>query len=94
MILLIDSYDSFTNNLAHLLKENTNQEVLTIHNDSFKPEEYESFYEKYLPLFHYIVIGPGPGHPSIESDVGIISWLIKRFQKETDLSKIVPTLGI
>lgn len=94
MILLIDSYDSFTNNLAHLLKENTNQEVLTIHNDSFKPEEYESFYEKYLPLFHYIVIGPGPGHPSIESDVGIISWLIKRFEKETDLSKIVPTLGI
>ena len=43
MILLIDSYDSFTNNLAHLLKESTGQEVITIHNDSFKPNEYETF---------------------------------------------------
>ena len=44
MILLIDSYDSFTNNLAHLLKESTGQEVITIHNDSFKPNEYETLY--------------------------------------------------
>lgn len=94
MILLIDSYDSFTNNLAHLLKESTNQEVLTIHNDSFNPEEYDSFYNEYLSLFQYIVIGPGPGHPSIESDVGIISWLIKKFQQELDSSRIVPILGI
>ncbi|KAL6451797.1 ABZ1 Aminodeoxychorismate synthase [Candida maltosa Xu316] len=97
MILLIDSYDSFTNNLAHLLKSNTNTKnsrVITIHNDSFSPEEYESFYTSYLPLFEYIVIGPGPGHPSISSDVGIISWLIKKFQSEKDKSKIVPILGI
>ena len=83
MILLIDSYDSFTNNLAHLLKESTGQEVITIHNDSFKPNEYETFYTQYLPLFQFIVIGPGPGHPAIESDIGIISWLIKSFNNNT-----------
>lgn len=96
MILLIDSYDSFTNNLAHLLKESTGQEVITIHNDSFKPNEYETFYTQYLPLFQFIVIGPGPGHPAIESDIGIISWLIKKFQQqhqEND-NNVVPILGI
>ncbi|KAG7661953.1 ABZ1 [[Candida] subhashii] len=91
MILLIDSYDSFTNNLAHLLKQNANQEVTTIHNDSFTPSEYEYFYNHFLPQFDYVVIGPGPGHPSIAEDVGIISWLIKRLKAE---EYPIPILGI
>lgn len=101
MILLIDSYDSFTNNLAHLLKESTGQEVITIHNDSFTPNEYETFYSQYLPLFQFIVIGPGPGHPAIKSDIGIISWLIKKFQQQQQQDQkegvdnvVVPILGI
>ena len=52
MILLIDSYDSFTNNLAHLLKESTGQEVITIHNDSFKPNEYETFIPNIFHCFN------------------------------------------
>ena len=52
MILLIDSYDSFTNNLAHLLKESTGQEVITIHNDSFKPIEYETFIPNIFHCFN------------------------------------------
>lgn len=59
MILLIDSYDSFTNNLANLVKVNAQQEVITIHNDAFGPEEYEDFVDNYLPKFEYVVIGPG-----------------------------------
>ncbi|CAI5759260.1 unnamed protein product [Candida verbasci] len=94
MILLIDSYDSFTNNLANLLEDSTTQKVLTIHNDSFSPDEYEFFYGNYLKLFQFIVIGPGPGHPSLSKDVGIISWLIQKFKLEKDKSKIVPILGI
>ncbi|RLV91395.1 Aminodeoxychorismate synthase [Spathaspora sp. JA1] len=95
MILLIDSYDSFTNNLAHLLQTNSGQQVATIHNDAFSPSEYENFYSEYLPLFEYIVIGPGPGHPSIEKDVGIIRWLLQRMKRESGLGKnVVPVLGI
>ncbi|KAK6459306.1 para-aminobenzoate synthase [Scheffersomyces xylosifermentans] len=93
MILLIDSYDSFTNNLAHLLQESAQKEVVTIHNDAYAPEEYEDFYTKYLPLFDYVVIGPGPGHPSIAKDVGIIGWLLRKF-RENSTSPVVPVLGI
>ncbi|ODV79035.1 para-aminobenzoate synthase [Suhomyces tanzawaensis NRRL Y-17324] len=93
MILLIDSYDSFTNNLANLLEVNAGQKVVTIRNDSFEPETYEEFFHSYLPLFEYVVVGPGPGHPSIESDVGIISWLFRRYRDNPDLTA-VPILGI
>ncbi|EGW35677.1 para-aminobenzoate synthase [Spathaspora passalidarum NRRL Y-27907] len=95
MILLIDSYDSFTNNLAHLIATNSNQQVATIHNDAFPPCEYEKFYTEYLPLFEYVVIGPGPGHPSIEKDVGIISWLLQRMKSASESGDtVVPVLGI
>lgn len=93
MILLIDSYDSFTNNLANLVKVNAQQEVITIHNDAFGPEEYEDFVNNYLPKFEYVVIGPGPGHPSIDKDVGIIGWLLRRFRDDRSLVP-VPILGI
>ncbi|KAK6463642.1 para-aminobenzoate synthase [Scheffersomyces coipomensis] len=92
MILLIDSYDSFTNNLAHLLKENVNREVITIHNDSFAEHEYEQFYNEYLPYFDFLVIGPGPGSPSNEKDVGIIKFLFQKFKQST--SPVIPVLGI
>ena len=92
MILLIDSYDSFTNNLAHLLRESTGQEVVTIHNDAYNPDEYEQFYTSILPLFEYIVIGPGPGHPAIAKDVGIIGWLLQKMK--TEVNGAVPVLGI
>ncbi|KAI5959331.1 ABZ1 [Candida theae] len=91
MILLIDSYDSFTNNLAQLIKDTTNQEVIIVHNDAFQPHEYESFYTQIKQHFQYIVIGPGPGHPANAEDVGIIGWLLHRIAED---SISVPVLGI
>jgi len=92
MILLIDSYDSFTNNLSQLIVDSTGKEVITIHNDTFKPNEYEYFMDVYIPMFDYIVIGPGPGHPSNIEDVGIVRWILHHFsEKETDA---IPILGI
>ena len=91
MILLIDSYDSFTNNLAQLIKDTTGQEVIIVHNDAFQPNEYESFYTQIKQFFQYIVIGPGPGHPANSQDVGIISWLLQRIAKD---DVCVPVLGI
>ncbi|KAI5970523.1 ABZ1 [Candida margitis] len=91
MILLIDSYDSFTNNLAHLIKDATKQEVIIVHNDAFKPDEYELFYTQIKQFFQYIVIGPGPGHPANARDVGIISWLLHRIANDEIQ---IPILGI
>lgn len=90
MLLLIDSYDSFTNNLARLLADSTGKEVVTIHNDTFLPHEYEYFYSQVLPLFEYVVVGPGPGHPAIEADVGVIPWLLDQCHRRLP----VPVLGI
>lgn len=93
MILLIDSYDSFTNNLSQLLIDNTGKKVITIHNDTFKPNEYEYFAQEFLPMFDYIVIGPGPGHPCNIEDVGIVRWILHYFNgTESDVT--IPILGI
>lgn len=53
--VIIDNYDSFTYNLAHLLKE-IGAEVTVLRNDMFKMQELEQ-YDK-------IVLSPGPGIPS------------------------------
>lgn len=92
MILLIDSYDSFTNNLFHLIKETTEKEVIIIHNDTFKPEEYDNFFKQYVPRFDYIVIGPGPGNPSNPEDTGIIGPLLRYLIQGGN--ECVPVLGI
>ncbi|MGZ4290493.1 MAG: glutamine amidotransferase-related protein, partial [Gaiellaceae bacterium] len=56
MILLIDNYDSFTYNLAHLFGE-LGAEVVVRRNDELSPDEAEAFSPTHL------VISPGPGRP-------------------------------
>ena len=53
MILLVDNYDSFTYNLAHLLQE-LGAEVVVRRNDEPGLEELEP---------DWLVISPGPGRP-------------------------------
>ena len=52
MVVIIDNYDSFTYNLAHLVKE-LGAKVDVLRNDQFKIEELEQ-YDK-------IILSPGPG---------------------------------
>ena len=52
--VIIDNYDSFTYNLAHLVKE-LGTEVDVLRNDKFELEELEK-YDK-------IILSPGPGIP-------------------------------
>ncbi len=53
--LIIDNYDSFTYNLAHLLKE-LGAEVTVVRNDCFHPSHADACDK--------IVLSPGPGIPS------------------------------
>ncbi|OBA21419.1 para-aminobenzoate synthase [Metschnikowia bicuspidata var. bicuspidata NRRL YB-4993] len=92
MILLIDSYDSFSHNLRRLLEANAGRQVVTIFNDTFAPREYEHAFQTWLRFFDYIVVGPGPGHPHTPEDVGIVGWLFRRFARDPPLC--VPTLGV
>jgi len=78
MILLVDNYDSFTYNLAHLFQE-LGAEVTVIRNDKVDAEEAERLAPSHL------VISPGPGRPE---SAGATLEIVKR------LGPRVPTLGV
>lgn len=70
-ILFIDCYDSFTYNLVHLIEDTTNSKVSVIHNDSVTKDQLLDL----LPYVDAVVVGPGPGHPAVEADSGVIRHL-------------------
>ena len=78
MILLIDNYDSFTYNLAHLFGE-LGAEVTVIRNDAIDADEAERMAPSHL------VISPGPGRPE---DAGNSIAIVQR------LAPTTPTLGV
>ena len=66
-IVIIDNYDSFTYNLAHLVKE-LGAEVDVLRNDKFELEELEK-YDK-------IILSPGPGIPE---EAGLLLEVIRTY---------------
>ncbi len=66
-IVIIDNYDSFTYNLAHLVKE-LGAEVNVIRNDQFALKELEP-YDK-------IILSPGPGIPE---EAGLLLDVIRHY---------------
>jgi anthranilate synthase/aminodeoxychorismate synthase-like glutamine amidotransferase len=78
MILLVDNYDSFTYNLAHLFQE-LGAEVTVIRNDAIDADEAERLAPSHL------VVSPGPGRPG---DSGASLAIVAR------LGPRVPTLGV
>lgn len=66
-IFIIDNYDSFTYNLAHLVKE-LGAEVEVLRNDQFQIEDL-------LP-YDKIILSPGPGIPS---EAGLLLDVIRQY---------------
>ena len=77
-VLLIDNYDSFTYNLAHLLCE-SGAVVDVRRHDAVTPEEADALAPTHL------VVSPGPGRPN---EAGVSAALIERFAGR------VPVLGV
>ena len=77
-MLLIDNYDSFTYNLAHLFGE-LGAEVVVRRNDAIDADEAE------LLAPSHLVISPGPGRPG---DAGASIEILRR------LGPTTPTLGV
>ena len=65
--VIIDNYDSFTYNLAHLVKE-LGAETDVLRNDKFRLEELEP-YDK-------IILSPGPGVPE---EAGLLLNVIRTY---------------
>jgi len=78
VILLVDNYDSFTYNLAHLFGE-LGAEVVVRRNDAIGVDEAERLAPSHL------VLSPGPGRPA---QAGVSVELVRR------LAGRVPTLGV
>jgi len=78
VLLLIDNYDSFTYNLAHLFAE-LGADVCVRRNDELDADEAERLGPSQL------VISPGPGRPA---DSGATPEIVRR------LAARVPTLGV
>jgi anthranilate synthase/aminodeoxychorismate synthase-like glutamine amidotransferase len=78
VILLIDNYDSFTYNLAHLFGK-LGAEVVVRRNDAIDPDQAERLAPTHL------VVSPGPGRPA---DAGATVEIVRR------LAQSVPTLGV
>lgn len=66
-VVIIDNYDSFTYNLAHLVKE-LGVAVTVYRNDQFQLRE--------LDRFDKIILSPGPGIPS---EAGLLMDVIKTY---------------
>ena len=78
MILLMDNYDSFTYNLAHLFGE-LGAEVEVVRNDAITADAAEQMAPSHL------VVSPGPGRPE---DAGATPEIVRR------LAGRVPVLGV
>jgi anthranilate synthase/aminodeoxychorismate synthase-like glutamine amidotransferase len=78
VILLVDNYDSFTYNLAHLFGE-LGAEVAVRRNDAIDADEAERLAPSHL------VVSPGPGRPDA---AGATLAILRR------LAGRVPTLGV
>jgi anthranilate synthase/aminodeoxychorismate synthase-like glutamine amidotransferase len=78
VILLIDNYDSFTYNLAHLFEE-LGAEVVVHRNDAIDADGAERLAPSHL------VISPGPGRPE---HAGATIEILRR------LAPTTPTLGV
>ena len=78
MILLVDNYDSFTYNLAHLFGE-LGAEVVVRRNDAIDADEAERLAPSHL------VVSPGPGRPA---EAGASIEILRR------LGPTTPTLGV
>ncbi|KAM6498553.1 ADC synthase [Amanita muscaria] len=85
-ILLIDSYDSFTLNLAALCRKSIpGCRIYIIKNDEYTFEELKP----YIDYFAAIVVGPGPGSPATDKDIGIVKhlWTMQP-------TKVIPIFGV
>jgi anthranilate synthase component 2 len=78
MILVVDNYDSFTYNLAHLFGE-LGAEVLVQRNDALDADEAARLAPSHL------VVSPGPGRPE---NAGATPEIVRR------LATTTPTLGV
>ncbi len=77
-VLILDNYDSFTHNLAHLIGA-LGAEVVVLRNDAIDLPGVVSMAPS------HVVISPGPGHPGDPADFGVCGPVIGALGPHTPL---------
>ncbi|OAL30657.1 hypothetical protein AYO20_08619 [Fonsecaea nubica] len=88
-ILFVDAYDSFAENIVALLHEYLQVEVTVVKIDCDIPAQFNRSPQAFFASFDAIVLGPGPGNPHNESDVGLYNKVWACAAKDN-----IPVLGI
>jgi len=78
-VLIVDNFDSFTNNIAQYLYEVCGEQPVVVPN-TWRFEQLE------LERFDAVVLSPGPGHPARATDFGVCREVLERAR--------VPLLGV
>lgn len=88
-ILFVDAYDSFSSSIVALLYQLLDVNICRIKIDSNIETEFQLDKTSYLTQFEAIILGPGPGHPEYDADVGLFKeiWAIAAVHQ-------IPVLGI
>jgi para-aminobenzoate synthetase len=89
LILFIDAYDSFSNNIISLLETTLNVSVRTVKIDNPVLLGSDEALKEELGHYAAVVCGPGPGHPGREEDVGIMRRIWRLGDED-----LLPVLGI
>jgi para-aminobenzoate synthetase len=88
LVLFIDAYDSFSNNIISLLETTLDVSVRTVKIDDYQLKT-DSELHKELQHYAAVVCGPGPGHPEKEEDIGFVKKIWRLSEEHT-----IPVLGI
>jgi para-aminobenzoate synthetase len=78
-ILLIDNYDSFTQNIVQYLYEVSGVSAVVVNNTV-------AYKDLMLEQYDAVVLSPGPGHPGVEADFGVCREVVEKCD--------IPLLGI
>jgi para-aminobenzoate synthetase component II len=79
LILVIDNYDSFTNNLIQYIRQVTEEEIIVKRNDQITIEQIEELHPD------YILLSPGPGNPT---EAGVCVKVVESFYQT------IPIFGV
>ncbi|OLS61408.1 aminodeoxychorismate synthase component I [Pseudomonas putida] len=77
--LIVDNFDSFTNNIAQYLYEVCGEQPVVLPNT-------RSFEQLDLGRFDAVVLSPGPGHPTRAADFGVCREVLEKAR--------IPLLGV
>lgn len=89
-ILFVDAYDSFSRNIVALLYSSVpSADIVIIHIDTDVQQIYGVDLREFTSSFDAIILGPGPGDPRVQSDVGLFEHILA-----IAAASHIPVLGI